>query len=136
MVISTPIAGSSAAVIAATVASPAVVTPSTVVAPAIIAASVVAVVPGTGTDEDAAAEIVRTVISIWSASVRIVGVITVSADGRAGYVAITVVTVVVVIIVVAVVIARVVVTRVVVTRVVVIIVTGVSSVSRPDSHAN
>ena len=64
------------AVVAATpVVTVAIVTATTVEAPAIVAA----VEPGSGADEDAADEVIRPVIAVWSAGVRIVAVITISA---------------------------------------------------------
>src|SRR6266850_2459138 len=59
----------------------------TVVAAAIKSATVEAmpieaVEPGTGADEDAACEVVRSVEAVRSAGVRIVAVVTVSADWR------------------------------------------------------
>ena len=55
------------------VATPVVATP--IKAPAVISRSVVPVVPRSGTDEDAAYEVVRPVVSIGSASIRVVIVI-------------------------------------------------------------
>jgi len=95
----------------------------------VISPPVVAVIPGTGADEDAADEVVRPVVSIRSTSVRIIAVITIRADWRAGYVAVTVAIVIVVVVIVAVVIA------VVVTVVVVIGVAGIA-IPDPNSHRN
>jgi len=55
-----------------------------VVAAAIKSATVEAMPmePGAGADEDAAGEVVRSVVTVRSASVRIVAVVTVSADWR------------------------------------------------------
>lgn len=66
----------------------AVVTATTVVAMAVIAATVEAVAiitavePRAGADEDAAGEVVRPVIPIWGAGVRVIAVVTVGADRR------------------------------------------------------
>jgi hypothetical protein len=46
------------------------------------AVAIVAVVPGAGADEDAAGEVIRSVVAVWSAGVRIVAVVAVSADWR------------------------------------------------------
>jgi len=46
------------------------------------AATIVAVIPRPGTDEDAAYEIIRSVITIRGASIRIVAVITIRTNGR------------------------------------------------------
>jgi hypothetical protein len=59
-------------------ASPVITATPVVPAAAIIAA----VEPGAGTDEDATGEVIRAVIAVWSAGVRIVAVITVGACGR------------------------------------------------------
>src|SRR5580704_4537161 len=65
-------------VVAATsVVAVAVVTASTVEAAAVVAA----VVPGAGADEDATDEVVRPVVAVRSAGVRIVAVVTISAGG-------------------------------------------------------
>lgn len=54
-----------------------------VIAPTVEAATVVAaVVPGAGADEDAADEVVRSVVAVRSAGVRIVAVVTKGADRR------------------------------------------------------
>src|SRR3954452_4212370 len=118
-----------AAIIAAsTVITPAIVPPA-VVSAAVISMPVVAVIPGAGADEHAADKVVRPVVSIWSTSVRIVAVIAVGTDRRAGYVPVTVVAVIVVIVVVI---------LVVVAGGVVIIVTGVAGIGAPDTspHRN
>jgi len=81
--------------------APVAVTPVTVVAPvsvvsavAVVAVAIVtaasveaativaAVVPGAGTDEDAAGEVVRSVVAVWSTGVRIVAVVTIGAGRR------------------------------------------------------
>ena len=46
------------------------------------AMAIEAVEPGAGADEDAAGEVIRSVVAVRSASVRIVAVVTVSADWR------------------------------------------------------
>jgi len=61
----------------AIIATAAIVTATTVEAMAIAA-----VEPGTGADEDATDEVVRPVEAVWSAGVRIVAVVTVSAGRR------------------------------------------------------
>jgi hypothetical protein len=115
------------------VAAPAVVASSTIVSAAIISMAVVAVIPGTGTDEHAADEVVRPVVSIWSTSVRIVAVIAVGTDRRAGYVPVTVVAVIVVIVVVILVVVAVTVVAGVVV-IIVIIVTRVAGIAAPDTN--
>jgi hypothetical protein len=64
-------------VAAASVVTVAVVTAMTVEAAAVVAA----VVPGAGADEDATDEVVRPVVAVRSAGVRIVAVVTISAGG-------------------------------------------------------
>jgi hypothetical protein len=75
--VATPVAMIAAmSVVALTsVVTVAIVAATTVEAAAIIAA----VVPGAGADEDAAGEVVRPVVAVWSAGVRIVTVVTISA---------------------------------------------------------
>jgi hypothetical protein len=83
------------AVAVATTSMPAVVTIATmtviaavtivamaVVPVSIIATTVVAVEPGAGADEDTAREVVRSVVAVWRAGVRIVAVVTIGADRR------------------------------------------------------
>jgi hypothetical protein len=54
---------------------------TTVETPTIIATvSVVAVIPGAGTDEDAADEPVRSIISVGGAGIRIIAVVAIGAD--------------------------------------------------------
>jgi len=69
------------------VAAASVVTAAPIITAAVIAATTVeaaavvaAVKPRAGADEDASDEIVRAVVAVWSTSVRIVAVVTVSAD--------------------------------------------------------
>jgi hypothetical protein len=60
-----------------------IVTATVIAATTVESAAVVAAVePGTGADEDATGEVVRPVVAVRSASVRIVAVVTVSADRR------------------------------------------------------
>ena len=63
-------------VTAASIITVAVIAAATVEAAAVVAA----VKPRAGADKDASGEIVRAVVAVWSASVRIVAVVTVSAD--------------------------------------------------------
>jgi hypothetical protein len=58
------------------------VVPAAIIATTVKAATIVAVEPGAGTDEDAADEVVRSVVAVWRAGVRIVAVVTVGADRR------------------------------------------------------
>jgi hypothetical protein len=65
------------------VASTSVVTVAVVTAATVEAASIVAAVePGAGADEDATGEVIRPVVAVRSAGVRIVAVVTVSAGWR------------------------------------------------------
>jgi hypothetical protein len=75
----TSVAVAAASIIAAVsvVAAAAVVTATTVEAMAKAAAE-----PGAGADEDATGEVVRPVVAVWSAGVRIVTVVTVGASRR------------------------------------------------------
>jgi hypothetical protein len=81
--VATPVAVTAVAVVASmsiiisimAVVAVAVVTAATVESVAIVAA----VVPGAGTDEDAAGEVVRPVVAVWSTGVRIVAVVTIGA---------------------------------------------------------
>jgi hypothetical protein len=54
----------------------------TIVAAAIIAVTVVAVIPGAGTDEDAAGEVIGSVVTVRSAGIGIVAVVSIRADWR------------------------------------------------------
>jgi hypothetical protein len=129
-VVAVTIGMAAAITVSTVVAAPAVVASSTIVSAAIISMAVVAVIPGTGTDEHAAHEVVRPVVSIWSTSVRIVAVIAVGTDRRAGYVPVTVVAVIVIIVVVILVVVAV----TVVAGVVVIIITRVAGIAAPDTN--
>ena len=71
-----PIVTTVAVVTAASIITAAVIAATTVEAAAVVAA----VKPRAGADEDASGEIVRAVVAVWRASVRIVAVVTVSAD--------------------------------------------------------
>ena len=72
------IAASVAVTAVAVVAAGPVVATAVITAPTIVAA----VEPRAGTDEDAAGEVVRAVVAVRRASVRIVAVVTVGAGGR------------------------------------------------------
>ena len=72
-----------AIVAAAPVKAIMIVESAAIIATTIEAVTVVAaVIPGASADEDAAEKVVRAVVAIWSASVRIVAVVTVGADWR------------------------------------------------------
>jgi len=72
-----------AIVAAAAVKAIVIVESAAIIATTIEAVTVVAaVIPGASADEDAAEKVVRPVVAIWSASVRIVAVVTVGADWR------------------------------------------------------
>jgi hypothetical protein len=75
--VATPVAmiATMSVVAVTSVVTVAVVTATTVEAAAIVTA----VVPGAGADENAAGEVVRPVVAVWSTGVRIVAVITISA---------------------------------------------------------
>jgi hypothetical protein len=73
-----PVAGTTMAIISAMAVAVAVVTASTVVAVAVVTP----VEPGTCADEDAASKVVRPIVAVGSTGVRIVAVVTVSADRR------------------------------------------------------
>jgi hypothetical protein len=74
-----PVAVTTVTIISAmAVVAVAVVTAATVEAVAVVAA----VEPRTGADEDAASEVVRPIVAVRSAGVRIVAVVAVSADWR------------------------------------------------------
>ena len=69
------------------VSTPAVVSAASIVAVAVIATPTVeaaaivgAVVPRAGADEDAASEVIRAIVAVGGASVRVVTVVTVGAD--------------------------------------------------------
>lgn len=66
---------------AVTIVATAIVS-AAIIATTVEAATVVAVVPGAGADEDSADEVVRSVVAVWCAGVRIVAVVTVGADRR------------------------------------------------------
>jgi hypothetical protein len=80
MGVSASVAVSPASIVSimAIVAAMSVVTATTVEAAAIVTA----VVPRSGADEDAAGEVVRSVEAVWSAGVRIVAEVTISAGWR------------------------------------------------------
>jgi len=65
-------------VAAVAVISAAIVAAATVEAAAVIAA----VIPGASADEDAAEEVVRAIVAVRSAGIRIVAVVTIGADWR------------------------------------------------------
>ena len=78
-----------AAIAATPIAIPKIAAPTVVVAAVVIRAPevtrpVVSVVPGPGSDEDSAHEVLRTVVSVWRTRVRIVTVVSVRADRRSG----------------------------------------------------
>jgi hypothetical protein len=58
------------------------VVPVSIIATTVEATTVVAVEPGAGADEDTAREVVRSVVAVWRAGVRIVAVVTIGADRR------------------------------------------------------
>ena len=66
----------STTIIAMTIVAAAVIAAATVEATAIVAA----VIPGAGADEDSTKEVVRAVVAVGGASVRVVAVVTVGAD--------------------------------------------------------
>jgi hypothetical protein len=66
---------------AVTVVAMAIVSAS-IIATTVEAAAIVAVEPGAGADENAADEVVRSVVAVWRAGVRIVTVVTIGADRR------------------------------------------------------
>ena len=81
----TPVAVAAASVgsTAAIISTVPVVTVAIVAAATIEASAVVAAVePWAGADEHAAGEVIRTVVAVWGAGVRIIAVVTVSAGGR------------------------------------------------------
>jgi hypothetical protein len=47
---------------------------------AVTRAAIVAAIPGASTDEDAAREVARAVVTVWSASVRIVAIVTIGTN--------------------------------------------------------
>jgi hypothetical protein len=57
-------------------------TAAVVTATTVEAAAVIAVVPGAGADEDSTDEVIRPVVTVWGAGVRIVAVVAVGADRR------------------------------------------------------
>jgi hypothetical protein len=69
-------------VVAVTSVVTAAVVAMAVISTTVEAAAIVAVVPGAGADEDAADEVVRSIVAIGSAGVRIVAVVTIGADRR------------------------------------------------------
>jgi hypothetical protein len=76
------IAAPVAVIAASVVAAVSIVTVAVVTAAAVEAVAIVAAVePRTGADEDAADEVVRPVVAVRSAGVRIVAVVTISAGG-------------------------------------------------------
>ena len=77
------IVSTASVVTAVSVVAVAIVAATTVEAATIVTTAVVATVePGAGADEDAADEVVRAIVAVWSACVRIVAVVTVGADRR------------------------------------------------------
>ena len=77
------VAASVAVAAVAIIATTSVVTVAVVTATTVEAAAIVAAVePGAGADEDTAYEVIRPVVAVWSAGVRIVAVVTISAGGR------------------------------------------------------
>jgi hypothetical protein len=58
------------------------VEPAAIKSATVEAMAIEAVEPGAGADEDAAGEVIRSVVAVRSAGVRIVAVVTVSADWR------------------------------------------------------
>ena len=67
---------------AVTIVAATAIVSASIIATTVEAATVVAVEPGARADEDAADEVVRSVVAVWSAGVRIVAVITIGADRR------------------------------------------------------
>lgn len=94
MVIPTAISITAASVISVAVAAISIVSatviPATVVAWPV--AAVVRVVPGAGADEHAADEVVRPVIAVWRAGIRIIGIVTIDAIRRQSDIVIIVIT--------------------------------------------
>ena len=76
-----PATAKTAAVVAAAPIVAATIVTSTVEAAAVVRTAIVAVKPGAGTDKDAIHEPVWAVVAVRRASIRIVVVITVGADG-------------------------------------------------------
>jgi hypothetical protein len=79
---STPVAVTAVAIIAAMPVIAMSVVAAAIISATVEAVAIVAVEPGAGADEDATDEVIRPVVAVWSASVRIVAVVTVSADWR------------------------------------------------------
>ena len=69
-----------AVVAAASIVTTVTVVAATIIATTVEAAAVVPVIPGAGADEDAANEVVRAIVAVGCAGVRIVAVVTVGAD--------------------------------------------------------
>lgn len=78
VVVSAPVAVATVAVVAASVKAIAIVEAAAIEATSVVAAAE----PGTGADEDAAGEVVRPVVAVGRAGVRIVAVVTIGADWR------------------------------------------------------
>jgi len=65
----------------------AVIAMTIIVRTPVVARSVVAVVPGSGADKDAADEVFRPVVAIWRAGVWVVTVVSIRTDWGSGHVA-------------------------------------------------
>jgi hypothetical protein len=70
------------AVIAMSIVAAAIIAVAVIAATVDAVAIVAAVEPRAGADEDAAGKVVRSIVAVWSAGVRIVAVVAVGADRR------------------------------------------------------
>ena len=77
-----PVAVTAASIVAITSVEAVTVVAAPIISATVEAMPIEAMEPGAGADEDAAGEIIRSVVAVRGAGVRIVAVVTVSADWR------------------------------------------------------